>query len=381
MFKLQLNGGCCHVREALAEHWKREIAADSSESTTRYYSIAGQRPAMRNNDGSINYLLGDHLGSVSTLVNANGEIISQSRYLPFGEVLWSDGASPTDYSYTGQRTLSDIGLMDYNARFYDPMLGRFTSPDSIVPDVEQVISYDRFAYVHNNPIRYSDPTGHCIGPLLGICVWVAANAPMLISISLVGATLSFVGPSEPDMELMENPEASKERFENALATSGLWLMAGSTVQAMESTYKRPPMGENLEDDIQLYRTMRMDDDGLPEISPSARGLGVRPDDIPVDENGYVYPGTGGISVSPNDPMNLIPHRRPLWLPGGTSKDPLWMINSNNLGPDLTYKPDTSRHGFIEPAYPMPASQYKESLANTATSWIMKVINAIIGNGR
>ena len=88
---LLLNGGRYHV----------EIAADSSESTTRYYSIAGQRPAMRNNDGSINYLLGDHLGSVSTVVDANGEIVSQSRYLLFGEVLWEDGTSPTDYTYTG----------------------------------------------------------------------------------------------------------------------------------------------------------------------------------------------------------------------------------------------------------------------------------------
>jgi RHS repeat-associated protein len=79
---------------------------------------------------------------------------------PFGEVLWEDGASLTDYTYTGQRSLSDIGLMDYNARFYDPMLGRFTSPDSIVPEPGSVIGFNRFAYVNNNPVRYTDPSGH-----------------------------------------------------------------------------------------------------------------------------------------------------------------------------------------------------------------------------
>jgi RHS repeat-associated protein len=147
---LLLNGGRYHVK----------IAADTTESTTRYYSIAGQRPAMRNNDGSINYLLGDHLGSVSTVVDASGQIVSQSRYLPFGNVLWEDGDSPTDYTYTGQRSLSDIGLMDYNARFYDPMLGRFTSPDSIIPDPGSVIGYNRYAYVNNNPMIYTDPSGH-----------------------------------------------------------------------------------------------------------------------------------------------------------------------------------------------------------------------------
>jgi RHS repeat-associated protein len=149
---LLLNGGRYHV----------EIAADTTVSTTRYYSIAGQRPAMRNNDGSINYLLGDHLGSVSTVVNASGQIISQSRYLPFGELLWEDGTSPTDYTYTGQRSLSDIGLMDYNARFYDPMLGRFTSSDSIIPEPGSIIGYNLYAYVNNNPMIYVDPTGNRI---------------------------------------------------------------------------------------------------------------------------------------------------------------------------------------------------------------------------
>ena len=52
--------------------------------------------------------------------------------------------------------------MDYNARFYDPMLSRFTSPDSIIPEPGSVIGYNRYAYVNNNPVRYSDPNGHSI---------------------------------------------------------------------------------------------------------------------------------------------------------------------------------------------------------------------------
>jgi RHS repeat-associated protein len=147
---LFLNGGAYQV----------EIAADTTESVTRYYTLASQRLAMRNADGSIDYLLGDHLGSVSAVVNTAGEVISQSRYLPFGELLWSDGDSPTDYSYTSQRSLSDLSLMDYNARFYDPLLGRFTSPDSIVPDAGSVVGYNRYVYVNNNPVRYTDPSGH-----------------------------------------------------------------------------------------------------------------------------------------------------------------------------------------------------------------------------
>ena len=50
--------------------------------------------------------------------------------------------------------------MDYNARYYDPALGTFISPDSIVPGAGQLINYNRFLYARGNPLEYSDPTGH-----------------------------------------------------------------------------------------------------------------------------------------------------------------------------------------------------------------------------
>jgi hypothetical protein len=52
-------------------------------------------------------------------------------------------------------------LYDYNARFYDPALGRFVSADTIVPDPGDPQDLNRYAYVSNNPCRYTDPSGHC----------------------------------------------------------------------------------------------------------------------------------------------------------------------------------------------------------------------------
>jgi hypothetical protein len=49
-----------------------------------------------------------------------------------------------------------------NARYYLPEVGRFVSPDSIVPEPDNPQSYNRYSYVRNNPLNFTDPTGHCI---------------------------------------------------------------------------------------------------------------------------------------------------------------------------------------------------------------------------
>lgn len=74
----------------------------------------------------------------------------------------------TDKSFTSQRDDSYIKLLDYGSRQYDPELGRFIQPDSIVPDPTDPVSYDRYAYVGYNPINRNDPTGHCWGVASGI---------------------------------------------------------------------------------------------------------------------------------------------------------------------------------------------------------------------
>ena len=65
----------------------------------------------------------------------------------------------TDFGYTGQRDNS-MGLMDYHARFYDGLLGRFVQPDSIMSQPSNPQSWNRFSYVLNDPVRYNDPSGY-----------------------------------------------------------------------------------------------------------------------------------------------------------------------------------------------------------------------------
>lgn len=61
-------------------------------------------------------------------------------------------------------------LYNYGARFYDPEVGRFITPDSIAPDYKNPQSLNRYAYVQNNPLKYIDPTGHvtiCVDTCIG----------------------------------------------------------------------------------------------------------------------------------------------------------------------------------------------------------------------
>ena len=116
----------------------------------KYYSIAGMMIAMRDADG-LKFPLTDHLGSIVAITDVNASIMSEQRYLPFGEVREDTGTiANTDFGYTGQRDLG-MGLMDYRARFYSASLGRFVQPDSLIPNPSDPQSWARFAYVQNNP--------------------------------------------------------------------------------------------------------------------------------------------------------------------------------------------------------------------------------------
>ena len=84
------------------------------------------------------------------------------RYYPYGETRYISGSTPTSYRFTGQREDATIGLYFYNARFYDAALGRFVQADSIVPDFTNPQDLNRYSYVRNSPLKYTDPSGHCI---------------------------------------------------------------------------------------------------------------------------------------------------------------------------------------------------------------------------
>ena len=98
------------------------------------------------------YFLTDHLGSTAALTDVSGNVREQLNYDSFG----NGGVSAlTRYTFTGRERDPDTGLMYNRARFYDPQLGRFISEDPIGLGG----GINQFAYVGNNPLSGTDPSG------------------------------------------------------------------------------------------------------------------------------------------------------------------------------------------------------------------------------
>ena len=104
-------------------------------------------------------MFSDQVSSTS-LTRDDAGINKVQRYTPWGETR-TDGGLETDHTYTGQIEDTTTGLRFYNARYMDPVLGRFVSPDTIVPNAGNGQFMNRYSYVNNRPIVLNDPTGHC----------------------------------------------------------------------------------------------------------------------------------------------------------------------------------------------------------------------------
>jgi RHS repeat-associated protein len=126
--------------------------------------------------------------------------VGELRYKAFGEVRYSSGTTPTKYQYTGQYSYgAEFGLSFYNARWVDHYLNHFAQPDSIVPDPYNSQDWDRYAFVRNNPVRYTDPSGRTACPdIYDFCGQIIFRGPVTITIlqqqlARYGVTLKAAG--------------------------------------------------------------------------------------------------------------------------------------------------------------------------------------------
>ncbi len=121
--------------------------------------------------------------------------------------------------------------------------------------------------------------------------------------------------------------------------------------------------------VALYRTMTVDNDGMPLCGSKDGELGARvPRDIKPDAADNVHPATGGMSVF-LDPQKIHPHFRPVML-GGLSALPLFSISSDALGDSLVFQEGKRSHGVVGPKITMALPAFQRTLCNTRTQWIL-----------
>lgn len=108
----------------------------------------------------------DAWGNLKALTNASGQLITDPQKLASGNLF-------LDRGYTGHEHLWKAGLINMNARLYDPVMRKFLSPDNLVQDPFNTQNYDRFGYVYNNPLLYVDLDGNEISLGVAVVIGVA----------------------------------------------------------------------------------------------------------------------------------------------------------------------------------------------------------------
>jgi RHS repeat-associated protein len=121
---------------------------------------------------ALHYVREDHQGSVAAILNSDGTSYVKESFTAFGArrsaCTWSGPLTNgnltkinavTRHGYTWQTALGSMGLNDMNARIQDAVTGRFLSPDPTISNPGFTQSYNRYSYVYNNPLSYSDPSG------------------------------------------------------------------------------------------------------------------------------------------------------------------------------------------------------------------------------
>ncbi|MFH1261921.1 MAG: RHS repeat-associated core domain-containing protein [Pseudomonadota bacterium] len=135
----------------------------------------------------------DHQGSVHVESNNVGVEAARFTYKPYGDHLGTNSSlpGPESLGYTGQRQDSSTGLLYLHARYYDPVLGRFISPDPIVPG-NLTVHLNRYAYADNDPINKTDVNGmQAGGGTAGPIPFIQWDKPAVRNIQLGMAALLF----------------------------------------------------------------------------------------------------------------------------------------------------------------------------------------------
>lgn len=134
-----------------------KLANGTTQNTTYYYAN-GELVARKNPDSTKTFYLTDNLHSTSALVDQSGALVEKTAYYPYGDI--RSGGTASKYLFTGKEKDAATGLSYYDARYYNSTIRHFTQPDTLFPNIYDPQQLNRYSYARNNPLTYTDPSGH-----------------------------------------------------------------------------------------------------------------------------------------------------------------------------------------------------------------------------
>ena len=171
---------------------------------------------------STDYPITDHLGSIDAIADSSGALLYDLSFDAWGRRRAADSSfaiintpatvltTLTPRGFTGHEMLDTVGLIHMNGRVYDPRLGRFTSADPIVQFPHYSQSFNRYSYVLNNPLGYTDPSGYGIKFKQVIGIIVAAIGTYIcgpdcgtLGYSLIGASSGAASAAANDGNILQ----------------------------------------------------------------------------------------------------------------------------------------------------------------------------------
>lgn len=199
-----------------------EVKMNNTTNEVEFITYIGgnaySAPLVLKSDGTTQnylYLHRDYQGSIIAVTNQTGDVLEKRLYDAWGEVVKVqdgqgnvlNGFKVLDRGYTGHEHLQSVGLIHMNGRLYDPKLHRFLQPDNYIQDPYNTQNYNRYGYVLNNPLKYTDPSGELaflaavgIGALIAATTYtltaLLADVPFsaggLLKASFIGAASAAV---------------------------------------------------------------------------------------------------------------------------------------------------------------------------------------------
>jgi RHS repeat-associated protein len=240
-----------------------EQGKDSINQTTEVWYIKAGGDVVASfaktgtNPEKLSYFHTDHLGSVVALTDANGAIEQEYSFDAWGRarspLSWDVYATPQgtpkfQRGYTFHEMLDMDFLVCMNARIYNPVLGRFLSADPFVQFPDDIQSMNRYSYVHNNPLSFTDPSGHFlkwvfkkvkrfIVPVVRIALTII-TAPLgpVVSGAIVGFGTAFTNALVNGGNFGQALQAGFQGAINGAITAGISSAIGQVFDGFHSSF-------------------------------------------------------------------------------------------------------------------------------------------------